>query len=138
MIYLAFPSPKKLVSYFGLGTSIYQSADTCYSGRITKQGNVHARSALVQASQVNVKYPSPLRSFFRLLSAKKGRNKAIIAVASKLTQKEDYRYMNPANTHVKLGRLHFLATGKSQRMEAVRGIGCGAKEEKRYERELKR
>jgi len=73
-----------------------------------------------------------------MLSAKKGRNKAIIAVASKLTRKEDYRYMNPANTHIKLGRLHFLATGKSQRRKKVRGVGCGAKEERRYEMERRK
>jgi transposase len=29
------PSPKKLVSYFGLGTAVYQSADTVYTSRIT-------------------------------------------------------------------------------------------------------
>jgi transposase len=81
-----FPSPKKLVSYLGLGCSISQSADRCYVGRITKRGNVFARSALVQTAQVVVKYPSPLRAFFQRLYAKKGRNKAIIAVASKLTR----------------------------------------------------
>jgi transposase len=81
-----FPSPKKLVSYLGLGCSISQSADRCYIGRITKRGNVFARSALVQTAQVVVKYPSPIRAFFQRLNAEKGRNKSIIAVASKLTR----------------------------------------------------
>jgi transposase len=78
-----FSSPKKFVSYLGLSCSISQSAEKCYMGRITKRGNIFARAALVQAAQVVIKYPSPLRAFFQRLYSKKGRNKAIIAVASR-------------------------------------------------------
>jgi transposase len=112
-----FPSPKKLVSYFGPGCSISQSADRCYVGRITKRGNIFARCALVQTAQVVVKYPSPLRAFFQRLQAKKGRNKVIIAVTCKLTRivwhmltnGEDYRYMSPIQTKTKMLKLNRLA-----------------------------
>jgi hypothetical protein len=136
-----FSSPKKLVSYFGLGTTANQSADKCYIGRITKRGNIFARSALVQTSQVVVKYPSPLRTCFQRLNARKDRNKAIIAVASKLTRiiwymltnNEDYRYQSPVRTRMKLSRLRFLASGlykKGGRM--IKDKGIGKKAEKEY------
>jgi hypothetical protein len=136
-----FSSPKKLVSYLGLGTTVSQSADKCYMGRISKRGNVFARSALVQTAQVVVKYPSPLRVFFRRLHAKKNRNKAIVAVASKLarivwhmlTNGEDYRYQSPVRTRMKLTRLKFLASGqykKGGRM--IKNVGCGKKAERQY------
>ena len=55
-----------------------------------------------------------------------------------LTRKEDYRYVNPKNTHVKLARLYFMATGKSKRSKPVTGIGNGAKKERKYERERRK
>jgi transposase len=136
-----FPSAKKLVSYFGLGCFISQSADRCYMGRITKRGNVFARSMLVQASQVVVKYPSPLRAFFQRLYASKGRNKAIVAVASKLTRivwhmltnKEDYRHASPIRTRIKMTRLDYWASGISKRGGAMpTDKGNGKKAEREY------
>lgn len=137
-----FPSPKKLVSYFGLSCSITQSADKCYIGRITKRGNIFARAALVQAAQVVVKYPSPLRAFFRRLNAKKGRNKAITAVASKmariiwfmLTRGEDYRYALPMRTRLKMTRLNFMASGIRTRSKIINrnDKGTGKKAEIEY------
>jgi transposase len=109
-----FSSPKKLVSYLSF-----------------------------RLPQVIVKYPSPLRvrAFFQRLYAKKGRNKSIIAVASKLTRiiwhmltnGEDYRYQSYVRTRMKLTRLKFLASGvykKGGRM--IKDIGCGKKAEKQY------
>jgi transposase len=135
-----FSSPKKLVSYLGLGCSISQSADRCYVGRITKRGNVFARSALVQSAQVCVKFPSPLRAFFQRLYQKKGRNKSIIAVASKLTRiiwhmltnEEDYRYENKALTRIKILKLNSLAGVVSKRAKRITDVGCGKKAEREY------
>jgi len=115
-----FCSPKKLVGYFGLCSSVYQSAGKCYTGRITKRGRSHARWVLVQAAQSVVKQPSPLRAFFLRLKQKKGRNKAIVAVASKLTRiiwhmlahGEDYHYSPPLRTKEKLAKLRIIATGE--------------------------
>jgi transposase len=137
-----FPHPKKLVSYFGLGTAIYQSANSCFYGKITKRGNVFARSALVQSAQVCVKFPSPLRAFFQRLYQKKGRNKSIIAVASKLTRiiwhmltnGEDYRYENKALTRIKMLKLNSLAGVVSKRSKRITDKGCGAKAEREYKK----
>lgn len=115
-----FSSPKKLVGYFGLASSVYQSAESRHTGRITKRGNSQARWVLVQAAQVIVKYPSPLRAFFLRLRARRGRNKAIVAVAAKLTRiiwqmltkGEDYFYAPPLRTKEKLARLRIIATSE--------------------------
>ena len=128
-----FDSPKKLVSYFGLSPNIRQSAGKCITGRISKRGRSHARWVIVQASQCIVRYPCPLRAFFERLRVKKHRNKAIIAVASKLTRiiwhmltkEEDYRYSPPLVTREKLGRLRIMAGGK--RMMAGRKAGAESK-----------
>ncbi len=115
-----FKSPKKLVGYFGLCSSIYQSTETCYTGRNTKRGCSHARWVLVQDAQVIVNLPSPLRAFFLHLKTKKGRNKTIVAVAAKLTRiiwhmltkREDYYYAPPLRTKEKLSKLRIVATSQ--------------------------
>lgn len=115
-----FKSPKKLVGYFGLASAVYQSAEKCYTGRITKRGRSHARWVLVQAAQAIVKYSSPLKAFFLRLKTKKGRNTAIVAVAAKLTRiiwhmltnGEDYYYAPPLRTKEKLAKLRIAATGE--------------------------
>lgn len=125
-----FKNPKKLVSYFGLASSVYQSADKCYTGRITKRGRSHARWVLVQASQCIVKYSSPISAFFLRLKNKKGRNKAIVAVAGKLTriiwhmltEGKDYYYAPPLRTKEKLAKLRIVATGERRSTGSKKGV----------------
>ena len=38
-----FSNPKKLVSWVGLAPSLYQSGNTIWTGRITRQGNKRIR-----------------------------------------------------------------------------------------------
>src|SRR5256884_1760871 len=45
-----FANAKKLAAYLGLNPSTRQSGEHCYHGKITKQGNAHARWLLVQAA----------------------------------------------------------------------------------------
>lgn len=94
-----FPSAKKLCSYAGLVPSTHQSGETMYQGHITKQGNKYIRWALTEAAQkVYVKDPL-LAQFYRRIYLKKGKAKAIVAVARKLlvityhvlTKNEPYR-----------------------------------------------
>lgn len=114
-----FSNPKKLVSYIGLNPRTYQSGNSCYGGPITKKGRSHARWVLIQAAQSIVRSPGPLRAFFIKLLRRKERNKAIVAVAAKLTriiwhmltEKEDYYYAPPIRTKEKLARLRIIATG---------------------------
>lgn len=124
-----FKAPKKLVSYIGISPSIYQSAGTLYTGRITKRGRSHARWVLIQSAQKAVEAPGPIRAFFLRLQKKKGRNKAIVAVAAKLcriiwhmlTKKEDYYYAPPLRTKEKMAKLRVIATGVRQKTGPKKG-----------------
>jgi transposase len=116
--------------YLGLVPSTRQSAEHCYHGRITKQGNSHARWMLVQAAQHLSSHPGPLGVFFRRLLKKKNRNVAVVATARKLVtiawhmlkNNEPYRYALPQATQSKLSRLRVEATG--QRRKSGLGKGC--------------
>ena len=130
--------------YLGLVPSTSQSAEHCYHGPITKQGNGHARSMLVQAAQHAASHPGPLGVFFRRLARKKNRNVAVVAVARKLvviawhmlSKNEPYRYAQPQATQAKLARLRVKATGqrrpggvpKGAPRPAAYGTGQGTRE----------
>ena len=124
-----FKSSKKLVSYIGLNPRVSQSGKYSYTGSITKRGRSHARWVLIQAAQHAVEAPSPLRAFFLRLKRKKGRNKAIVAVAAKLariiwnmlTKKEDYFFAPPLRTKEKLRRLRVIATGERMKSGPKKG-----------------
>lgn len=115
-------------SYLGIVPSTKQSADHCYHGRITKQGNGHARWLLVQAAQHLDRHPGPLGVFFRKLAAKKNRNVAVVATARKLVviafhmlkNNEPYRYAQPRSTETKLARLR-KAVGKKRTTGPAKG-----------------
>ncbi len=106
-------------SYLGLTPSTRQSADHCYHGSITKQGNRHARWMLIEAAQHLDKNPGPLGVFFRRIAKKKNRNVAVVATARKmvtiawlmLVRNEPYHYVQPSTTEVKLARLRIKAGG---------------------------
>jgi hypothetical protein len=131
-----FDSADKAAAYFGLVPSTRQSGDKCYHGRITKQGNSHARWLLVQAAQQIDNHPGPLGHFFRKTANKKNRNVAVVATARKLAviawhmlkNNEPYRYAQPETVHIKLGRLRRLATGEKRRG----GIPKGSKRPAAY------
>ncbi len=117
-------------SYIGLVPSTRQSADHTYHGRITKQGNGHARWMLVQAAQHVASHPGPLGNFFRKLSKKKNRNVAVVATARKLvviawhmlTKNEPYRYAIPRSTENKLAKLRVLTSGGKRRTGPRKGV----------------
>ena len=69
-------------SYLGLVPRTKQSAHHCYHGPITKAGNVHARTMLVQACQTLGRNPGPLGVFFRRMKKKKCHNVAVIAAGA--------------------------------------------------------
>lgn len=116
-------------SYLGLVPSTRQSADHCYHGPITKQGNGHARWLLVQAAQHLGSHPGPLGVFFRKLCKKKNRNVAVVATARKLVviawhmlkHNEPYRYALPRPTEAKLSRLRVKATQNRRRGGTPKG-----------------
>jgi transposase len=116
-------------SYLGLVPTTRQSASSCYHGRITKQGNGHARAMMVQAAQRVGLHPGPLGAFFRRLLRRKNRNVAIVATARKLVgiawqmlvHNEPYRYAQPSATQTKFARLRLKATGQKLKCGVVPG-----------------
>ena len=81
-----FPRADKLCSYAGLVPSIHQSGNTLRFGRLVKQSNKDLKTCLIEASWVLVrtKEASKFKWFYGNLSKKKGKQKAICAVARKL------------------------------------------------------
>jgi len=108
-----FDSPNQLASYFGLVPRVYQSADKCYHGRITKAGRSHGRWLAVEAAQSLSNSQSPLTATYHRVRCKKGHNVAVTALARKLvvlawhllTKGEPYRYAPVARTRHKLKRV---------------------------------
>lgn len=98
-----FSSAKKLCAYAGLVPKVRQSADHCWQGRITKEGNRYIRWGMVEAA---CKAPSKdwgLAQYYRRLAKRRGPMKARVAVARKLlvavwhvlTHEEPYRLSRP-------------------------------------------
>ncbi|MBU7022514.1 MAG: IS110 family transposase [Theionarchaea archaeon] len=112
-----FPTASHLSSWVGLVPRVHQSGDTLYHGRITKQGNALVRWALVQAAHAAVRWDPQMAAFYNRINARKGKKKAIVAVARKLSvviyhmlkKGERYYYFNPTTYVRKLKRLHRIA-----------------------------
>jgi len=116
-----FGSARKLTGYLGLDPRVSQSGSGPAShGRISKQGSVRARHALVEASWSTVRQPGPIRAFYERIRARRGHQVAIVAAARKLaclcwcllTREEDYAYAQPSLTAKKLRRLELTAGAK--------------------------
>jgi len=98
-----FLSAKKLCAYAGLVPATRQSADHCWQGRITKDGNRYIRWGMVEGA---CKAPSKnwgLAQYFRRVAVRRGPLKARVAVARKLlvavwrvwTDGQPYRLTRP-------------------------------------------
>lgn len=79
-----FPTPKKLVGYSGLGVRIHSSSGVERSGGITKAGRKDLRTTLVESAWVVVQYDDYWRGKFEAIAARRGRARAIVAIARKL------------------------------------------------------
>jgi transposase len=117
-----FPSTRKLVAYLGLDPKVSQSGSgPAAHGRVSKQGSVAARHALVEASWSAVRQPGPLHAFYERIRARRGHSVAIVACARKLaclfwcllTREEDYAYAQPSLTAKKLRLLEIRAGAKA-------------------------
>ncbi len=119
-----FENPRKLVGYLGLDPRVRQSGSgPATHGRLSKQGSVSARHALVEASWSTVRQPGPTRAFYQRIRARRGHQVAIVAAARKLAclfwcllaREQDYAYAQPSLTRKKLRRLELTAGAPSQR-----------------------
>jgi len=82
-----FRSYRNLASYAGLVPSLDASAGKEKKGRITKQGSVYLRTAMVEAAQAVARMKNcRLNIFFRRRIVKSGYQKAIVATAHKMLQ----------------------------------------------------
>jgi transposase len=102
-----FPSTRKLAAYLGLDPKVRQSGSgPAAHGRVSKQGSVGGRHALVEASWSVVRQPGPLRAFYERIRARRGHQVAIVACARKLaclfccllSAEEDYAFAQPSLT----------------------------------------
>jgi transposase len=124
-----FPDADHAASYLGLAPSTRQSANHCYHGAITKQGNTSARWHLIQAAQHLDDHPGPLGASFRKMLRRKHRNIVVTAHARRLAlvawhmlrNREPYRYATPAATETKLAHFRVLATGIKRQRGPVTG-----------------
>ena len=97
-----FADYKKLVSWAGLAPSVHQSGNVEYHGAITKQGSSMLRWAIVEAARVAVVHDEKLGGFYLRVKARRGDQKAVVAVANKmlkivwvmLTRRETYSGAN--------------------------------------------
>lgn len=139
-----FPSPRKLVAYLGLDPRVSQSGTgPATHGRVSKQGSVAGRHALVEASWSAVRQPGPLHAFYRRIRARRGHSVAIVACARKLaclswcllSRSEDYAFAQPSLTAKKL-RLLEIRAGARPRKGAPTGTFATRQRMRAAEREL--
>lgn len=113
-----FEDPRKLVAYLGLDPTSRQSGDQpARGGRISKRGNVQARSVLVEAAWTAIRSPGPLRAFGQRVRARRGGQVAAVAVARKiavlawhlLSKGEDYSFGRSSLVRSKLRAAERLA-----------------------------
>jgi transposase len=79
-----FENGKKISSWAGLCPSVYQTADKNLTGQI-KQGSKHLRRMMVQVAHAATRCrDSRLRLFYLRVAARRGKKKAIVALARKI------------------------------------------------------
>jgi transposase len=79
-----FPHSKKLVAYLGLNPSVCQSGNFEGSTALKRHGKGALRALLVQSAKRLLQVDNPLRKWGLAVAARRGRNKAAVAVARKL------------------------------------------------------
>lgn len=82
-----FAKSSLVASHLGLTPRIYQSGETSYSGRITRAGDKTLRSLLFMAAQIHLNGtsdPSELREWGLRIAERRGKKRAIIAVARRM------------------------------------------------------
>jgi len=79
-----FTHSKKLVAYFGLNPSVSQSGNFEGSGALRRHGRAALRALLIQSGKKLLEVANPLQKWGLAVAARRGRNKAAVAVARKL------------------------------------------------------
>jgi hypothetical protein len=79
-----FSSAHKLSAYFGLNPSVAQSGKWVGSGALKRHGRGALRALLVQAAKRLLQVNNRLQKWGLAVAARRGRNRAAVAVARKL------------------------------------------------------
>jgi len=97
-----FPTAEKLASYSGLVSSVHQSGSTLYFGRLMQHSSKTLKHAFIQTAwtTIRTREGNSLNEFYKKISRKKGKQRAICATARKiccivhamLRNQEQYRY----------------------------------------------
>jgi transposase len=101
-----FPTAGQLASWVGLCPGNHQSAGKRYSGR-TQHGNVWLRQALIEAAHGAARSKRTyLQAQYYRLAARRGRKRAIVAVAHSLVV-IIYQMLKRGTTYQDLGSTYF-------------------------------
>jgi transposase len=79
-----FRQSKKLVAYFGLNPSVCQSGNYEGGTALKRHGRGPLRALLIQSAKKLLQVKNPLQKWGLAVAARRGRNKAAVAVARKL------------------------------------------------------
>lgn len=79
-----FPDSKHASAYLGLVPSLHQSGEVSYSGHITRRGNKWLRRNLVECARWSVRKDPHMQRFYLRVAHKRGKKKALVAVARKI------------------------------------------------------
>lgn len=83
-----FPTATQFKAYVGIDPKVIQSGKSLKTGRITKRGNAHLRTAFYLAAQVSRCHDPELKAFYQKKKSEgKPTRVAIIAVARKLCER---------------------------------------------------
>ena len=111
-----FSSSEKLSSYFGLVPSTKQSGNKAYHGNITKEGPAEIRWLLIQCAWTHVNYckNSFLTKFYERIARKKGKKKAIVATARKMTRVIYWMLKNKEPFHIEGYKPRFVSANEKR------------------------
>ncbi len=89
-----FSTSKKFVSYMGLAPRVSESDGKGTNGQITRKVDGAFLRVIVQAAWVRVRYDKEMKSFYENIRTRRGKQKAIIAVARKIIVEVYYKLLN--------------------------------------------
>jgi transposase len=110
-----FEDYKHLVSWAGMAPRVHQSGNVEWNGAITKCGSSILRYAMIEAARSAVRWDEKLGEFYGRVKARRGGQKAIVAVGNKmlkivwvmLVRREPYGNVNRERYEEKLNRAGF-------------------------------
>jgi transposase len=92
-----FKASKKFVSYMGLAPRVSESDGKGTNGQITRKVDGAFLRVIVQAAWIRIRYDKDMKAFYENVRIRRGKQKAIIAVARKIVVEVYYKLLNLKN-----------------------------------------